>query len=163
MRNLSVIAICIFLTSNLNGQLKPRVDTAPLDINGTILEYNPTNGDFRAYLLPEATRMMTTLEIVSQDGVFSGPTCFLQPGLFDIYTPGKLFKLDPAGFTEISCEAAVQPGLTLDHLVNDLTVSGSLTGGGSLTDAVFLVPEPTSFVLLCLGLFCFQRRFRGVQ
>ncbi len=46
-----------------------------------------------------------------------------------------------------------QAELSADFVVNDLTVDGSLAGGGVL-GAVDLryVPEPSTFVLLALGL-----------
>lgn len=163
MKIFSAIAICLLLTSTLFGQLKPRLDAAPSNVDGTILEYNPDNGDFRAYLLPESTRKMTTLEIVSESGVFDGPggPCIGFDGLFDLYTPGKLFKLDPAGFSEHFCAGAVQTGLSLEFLAEDLTVDGSFSGGGSLSDAVFLVPEPSAATLFVFGLLLLKRRTRN--
>ena len=164
MRNLIAIVTCLVVTSNLFGQLTPRIDTAPLDTNGTILEYDPSNGDFRVYLLPESTKQMTTIEIVSREGIFDGPgaPCLGFTGLFDIYTPGKMFKLDPAGFTEFACEGGARQGLSLEFLTNDLRVDGSFAGGGSLTDAVFLIPEPSGACLFVIGLF-FLRRTKASQ
>ena len=158
MKRLSVIVVVAILsaTSAVSQELKPRLAASPNDPNGTILEYNPSNGDFRFYLLPEATRAMTTIEIVSESAIFDGPGAPCRfVGLFDIYTPRKLFKLDPAGFSDFTCEGAAQTDLTLNFLTEDLTVSGSLAGGGSLTDVVFLVPEPSSVGLFLSGLALF--------
>ena len=161
MKNLIAIAVCILLSTDLFGQLKPRIDIAPSDVNGTIFEYNPSNGDFNVYLLPEAPRKMTTIEIKSQEGVFQEP-CFDFPGVFDIFSAHKLFKLDPAGFSEFTCDGTIQPGLSLEFLANDLTVDGSLERNDDLqptplTDVVFLIPEPSGACLFAIGLLFLGR------
>ena len=158
-----ILATCLFTASIASAQgVNPRLDSAPNDPNGAILEYNPVNGDFRVYQLGEATRAMTTLEITSEAGVFDGPGSCPVFGLFDINSPNKVFRLDPAGFSEYVCDQAVRPGLTLDVLANDLKVAGSLVGGGPIPDAVFLIPEPSAsgLLLIGLGMFCARHRRR---
>ena len=45
-----------------------------------------------------------------------------------------------------------QPGLTEEFVLNDLTVVGSLAGGGVLGDVdLVYIPEPSSLALLGFG------------
>jgi hypothetical protein len=102
---------------------------------------------------------MTTLEIKSTGDFFIGPKPAALSGTFDVWTPVKAFKLEPAGFTSLDL-GQVQAGLTAQQLVDMLTVDGSFVGGGPLTGVnLFVVPEPTSLVLLGIcSLFLFRRR-----
>jgi hypothetical protein len=46
-----------------------------------------------------------------------------------------------------------QPGLSEEFVANDLTVVGSLAGGGGLGEVdLIYVPEPSAMVLLAMGL-----------
>lgn len=70
----------------------------------------------------------TTVEIKSESGMLTGDRPAHFSGLFDVYTPNKAFKLDPAGFGSIAAFANLASGLSS----HDLTVDGSLDGGGPL-------------------------------
>ena len=73
---------------------------------------------------------------------------------FDNDVDTNIFKATFGGsFGSISFGNVAQAGLTEEFLLGDLTVIGSLAGGGDLgnVDLVY-VPEPTSVVLLAVGL-----------
>ena len=58
---------------------------------------------------------------------------------------------------------AVQTGLAEDFLLGDLTVVGSLQGGGALGEVdLIYVPEPANLVLLSVGLLALAARRRPV-
>ena len=58
-----------------------------------------------------------------------------------------------SSFGSLSFGNVAQPGLSEDFIQNDLTVVGSLAGGGHLGDVdLVYVPEPSAFALLILGL-----------
>jgi hypothetical protein len=58
-----------------------------------------------------------------------------------------------SSFSSRSFGNAAQPGLTEDFIANDLSVIGSLWGGGALGDVdLIYVPEPAAVVLLAIGL-----------
>ncbi|MEZ6120115.1 MAG: PEP-CTERM sorting domain-containing protein [Pirellulaceae bacterium] len=120
---------------------------------------------------------VTTLEIVSTGGLFRGTKEDFSStfnGLFDVYTPEKAFKLAPAGFgldqTTFGNLGGAGNNLTFEDLVQDLRISGSLVGGGSLADApggvwiVSAVPEPGTLSMLGLAagslLLWFRNRSR---
>lgn len=158
--NLKTFSIC--LAANLFlfalpsfAQIPVRLDTQLRDPNGVILEYGVEDGSLHIRQLPDATTMMT-LELESAIGFATAPrlTCDLSDGLFDAFPEKPFFKLATAGFSEITCSAGtLEPGLALDTLAAQLTVTGGHTEGvGSIKDAI-LVPEPScgSVWLLLVG------------
>ena len=58
-----------------------------------------------------------------------------------------------SSFGSLSFGNVAQTGLSEDFVLNDLTVVGSLAGGGDLGDVdLIYVPEPASALLLAIGL-----------
>ncbi|MCA9200685.1 MAG: peptidylprolyl isomerase, partial [Planctomycetales bacterium] len=55
-------------------------------------------------------------------------------GTFDVDNNGEIFKLEPSGFNSLSFGRVARTGLTESDLQNDLDVSGSPLGGGSLSN-----------------------------
>ncbi|MCA9150091.1 MAG: hypothetical protein KDA92_12350, partial [Planctomycetales bacterium] len=95
----------------------------------SILFYDPLTG----HLSIENVRPLTTLQLTSASGYFTGirPAAFDSP--FDVSSRTKLFRLDPNGFASLDFDIAVQPGLSFDTLANDLSAIGSLAGGGPIS------------------------------
>ena len=66
-----------------------------------------------------------------------------------------------SSFPSLSFGNVAQIGLSEDFVLNDLTVHGSLAGGGDLGNVdLIYVPEPTSLVLLLLAAFALLARRR---
>jgi hypothetical protein len=135
-------------------------------VNTTILDYDSISGDLRVYQVPAATKPMTTIEIRSASELINEPPCsgFIcgEGG----GPPYKIFKLDPAGFSDILFPEAIKPGISLEFLANDLSVEGSLSGGGRLVDVAFLIPEPANnaaiaaFLGVCPSIIFFPTKHR---
>ena len=124
-----------------------------LDDDIVTLVYDPANGNLsidNPYVAAAEAKPVTTLEIVSASGVFTGTRPPQLNGLFDVFNAGKMFKLDPAGFEDLDFGPAMTAGLD-SMLGDDLTVSGSFLGGGALEIDMMIVPEPSSMVMLALG------------
>lgn len=79
-------------------------------------------------LIKVGTLDATTVEMKSESGLFTGSKPSHFNGRFDVYNANRAFKLDPDGFGTIRGFAFLHPRLT-EH---DLTVDGSLVGGGPL-------------------------------
>ena len=83
-------------------------------------------------------------------------------GSFDNDTDNNIFKATlGSSFGSLSFGNVAQTGLSVEFVLNDLTVVGSLAGGGDLgpVDLIY-VPEPTSLVLLLLAAFALLVRRR---
>ncbi len=95
---------------------------------------------------------------MTQRPVFAYPNLAACPILF----PER--RLRPGS---LSFGLVAQTGLSEEFVANDLTVVGSLAGGGDLgaVDLIY-VPEPSTLVLLTLGLLglvaCGRRRVPSV-
>ena len=97
---------------------------------------------------------LTSINIDSAAGIFTGEAAANLGGSFDNDADGNIFKATfGSSFGSLSFGNVAQPGLSEDFLLNDLTVVGSLAGGGDLgeVDLVY-VPEPVSALLLAIGL-----------
>ena len=72
---------------------------------------------------------------------------------FDNDADGNIFKATFGGsFGSLSFGNVAQPGLSQDFVLNDLSVVGSLAGGGALGDVdLIYVPEPSAALLSLLG------------
>ena len=67
-----------------------------------------------------------------------------------------------SSFGSLSFGNVAQTGLSQEFVLNDLTVVGSLAGGGDLGNVdLIYVPEPTTAVLLGTGLLLFTWAFHG--
>ena len=98
---------------------------------------------------------LTSINVDSASGVFTGQPAENLGGSFDNNTANNIFKATfGSSFGAISFGNVAPPGLSEDFLKNDLSVVGSLAGGGDLgnVDLVYIpVPEPSALVLLVVG------------
>ena len=89
----------------------------------------------------------------SAAAVFTGDPAENLGGSFDNDTDGNIFKATfGSSFGSLSFGTVAPPGLSEDFVAGDLTVVGSLAGGGDLgqVDLVY-IPEPSTRMLLGLG------------
>ena len=97
---------------------------------------------------------LTSINIDSATGTFTGEPAINLGGSFDNDSDNNIFKATFYGsFGSLSFGNVAQSGLSMEFVANDLTVVGSLMGGGDLgaIDCCYL-PEPSTLVLLTLGL-----------
>ena len=109
---------------------------------------------------------LTSINVDSAAGIFTGVAAQNLGGSFDNDADANIFKATFGGsFGSVSFGNVAQAGLSEEFVLNDLSVVGSLAGGGDLgnVDLVY-VPEPTSVLLLSVGLIlgtlCFGRKDR---
>jgi len=132
----------------------------------TSIVYNPTNGEV-AVNAPASTDL-TSINIDSAAGVFTGEPAQNLGGSFDNDTDGNIFKATfGSSFGSLSFGNVAQTGLSEEFVLGDLTVIGSLADGGDLGNVdLIYVPEPSTLVLLTLGLLglvsCGRRRVASV-
>ena len=83
-------------------------------------------------------------------------------GSFDTASDDNIFKATfGSSFGSLSFGVVATPGLAEDFVANDLTVVGSLDGGGGLGDVdLIYVPEPSSALLLVLALVALVAPYR---
>ena len=89
------------------------------------IHYDPQTGEVSS----SSDKQLTTLEIKSERGLFVGDRAASLSGLFDLSNSKKLFKLDPAGFSNLVL-GTLPTGLSLEEVRADLSVDGSQEGGG---------------------------------
>ena len=105
---------------------------------------------------------LTSINIDSAAGIFSGNAAESLGGSFDNDADGNIFKATFGGsFGSLSFGNVAQAGLSEQFVLGDLSVVGSLSGGGDLgnVDLVY-VPEPAAMGLLALGLLVVLPNFR---
>ena len=114
--------------------------------------YDPNTGEL-AVDAPAGTEL-TSINIDSTAGIFTGDPAENLGGSFDNDATENIFKATfGSSFGSLSFGNVAQTGLSEDFLEGDLTVVGSLAGGGGLGDVdLVYVPEPTSIMLLAIGL-----------
>ena len=127
----------------------------------TSVVYDPNTGEV-AVDAP-AGMELTSINIDSAGGIFTGDAAANLGGSFDNDADNNIFKATFGGsFGSLSFGNVAQAGLSEDFLLNDLSVVGSLAGGGDLgnVDLVY-VPEPSTIgmllIAMVLGLGCFRR------
>ena len=105
---------------------------------------------------------LTSINIDSAANIFTGNAAQNLGGSFDNDADNNIFKATfGSSFGSLSFGNVAQSGLAEDFLLGDLTVVGSLQGGGALGDVdLIYVPEPTSLVLLLLAAFALLARRR---
>lgn len=119
----------------------------------TSIIYNPTNGEL-AVDAPASTEL-TSVNIDSASAIFTGEPAQNLGGSFDNDADNNIFKATFGGsFGSLSFGNVAQAGLSEDFVANDLTVVGSLAGGGDLGNVdLIYVPEPSAIALVAIGLF----------
>ena len=126
----------------------------------TSVIYNPTTGEL-AVDAPLAAEL-TSINIDSASGIFTGDPAQNLGGSFDNDSDQNIFKATfGSSFGSLSFGNVAQAGLSEELVANDLSVVGSLAGGGDLGEVdLIYVPEPSTIGLLLvamlLGLRCFR-------
>jgi hypothetical protein len=127
----------------------------------TSVIYDPSTGELQVDA-PSGVEL-TSINIDSAGGIFTSSAAENLGGSFDNDVDNNIFKATFGGsFGSISFGNVAQAGLSEEFVLGDLSVIGSLAGGGDLgnVDLVY-VPEPSTFGLLLLGLLTgLQLRFR---
>jgi hypothetical protein len=99
---------------------------------------------------------LTSINIDSAAGIFTGSAAQNLGGSFDNDADNNIFKATfGSSFGSLSFGNVAQAGLSEQFLLGDLSVVGSLAGGGALgnVDLIYvLVPEPSGIALLGAGL-----------
>jgi hypothetical protein len=97
---------------------------------------------------------LTSINIDSAARIFTGQAAANLGGSFDNDADANIFKATFGGsFGSLTFGNVAQAGLSQEFVLGDLSIVGSLAGGGDLgnVDLVY-VPEPTSALLLAIGL-----------
>ena len=118
----------------------------------TSVVYDPSTGEV-AVDAPSGTEV-TSINIDSAAGIFTGQAAQNLGGSFDNDADANIFKATfGSSFGSLSFGNVARAGLSEQFVLGDLSVVGSLAGGGDLgsIDLVY-VPEPTSALLLAIGL-----------
>jgi hypothetical protein len=122
----------------------------------TSVIYNAATGELGVDT-PAGTEL-TSINIDSAAGIFTAEAAQNLGGSFDNDADNNIFKATFGGsFGTLSFGNVAQPGLGEQFLLNDLSIVGSLAGGGALgnVDLVYVpIPEPTSVVLFLSGSAC---------
>ena len=131
----------------------------------TSIGYDAQTGEI--WVDAPAGRELTSINIDSAGGIFTGRPAENLGGSFDNDADNNVFKATfGAGFGALSFGSVAQPGLAEQFLLEDLTVVGSLSGGGGLgeVDLIYVpVPEPATLLQMALGLLAlltFRQRIR---
>ena len=108
---------------------------------------------------------LTSINIDSAGRIFAGEAAQNLGGSFDNDADGNIFKATFGGsFGSISFGSVAQSGLSEEFVLGDLTVIGSLTGGGDLGEVdLIYVPEPASALLLAVAFLIGLFRIRQVH
>ena len=118
----------------------------------TSVVYDPGTGEVKVDA-PAGTEL-TSVNIDSAAGIFTGAPAESLGGSFDNDADDNIFKATFGGsFGSVSFGNVAQTGLSKEFVLGDLSVVGSLNGGGDLgsVDLVY-VPEPSAVVLTLLAL-----------
>ena len=126
----------------------------PAEGEGTdqvVVTYDAADGNVSV----NATQPITSISLESASGIFTGSAAANLGGPFDVDTDVKVFKaVFGDQFSEVDFGAVAGAGLAKEVLLDDLTASGSLAGGGGTFGPdvqLNYIPEPSTMVLLSLG------------
>ena len=127
---------------------------APAGVAGdgqTSVGYDPSTGE--VFVDAPAGVELTSINIDSSSGLFTAESAQNLGGSFDNDADANIFKATFGGsFGSLSFGNVAPSGLSQDTIMNDLTVVGSLAGGGDLgaVDLIY-VPEPGAVLLMLIG------------
>ena len=158
---IALIAFVILFSNFAAGQdvIHPIPGQGVVGDGNLTIVYDPAAGKWWTDYPSDATPI-TTFELEASEDFFVGPDPDWKVGLFDLYTPTKAFKLDPAGFQTLG-PANAKTGMSESELSQMLTVTGSFLGGGVLQPVdIAVIPEPSAFVLMILGAIIAVRQRR---
>ncbi len=79
---------------------------------------------------------LTTLEIRSKSGIFTGTKPDFLEGLFDVFRSDKFFYLKPSGFGDLTLGRAAQAGLSAASLIADLSIEGAQLPVGGISSSI---------------------------
>ena len=118
----------------------------------TSVVYNANTGEVA--IDAPAGLELTSINIDSTAGIFTGEAAVNLGGSFDNDADNNIFKATfGSSFGSISFGNVAQAGLSEDFVAGDLTVVGSLSGGGALGDVdLIYVPEPSTLMLMALAI-----------
>jgi hypothetical protein len=118
----------------------------------TSVGYNAGTGEL--FVDAPAGIQLTSINIDSAGRIFTGAPAQNLGGSFDNDADGNIFKATfGSSFGSLSFGNVAQSGLSESSLLNDLTVVGSLAGGGALGNVdLIYIPEPSTLILLAMGL-----------
>ena len=137
------LSVSIYLT----GPYAANTGTHEPKEDAVAIKYNPDSGDLQ--IQANTGVELTSFSLQSQSSIFSGQPYDVLEGQFDVSTNDLIFKASLGStFDTLQLSHAVPSGLNQDILLSDLSVDGSLAGGGRLADfTLVFVPEPQSFSL----------------
>jgi hypothetical protein len=117
----------------------------------TSIGYDAGTGEL--FVDPPEGVELTSINVDSASGIFTGSPAENLGGSFDNDADQNIFKATFGGsFGALSFGQVAPAGLSEEFLRGDLSVVGSLAGGGDLgpVDLIY-IPEPSAVVLLALG------------
>jgi hypothetical protein len=127
----------------------------------TSIIYDPATGAL-AVGAPAGTEL-TSINVDSTAGIFTGQAAQNLGGSFDNDSDGNIFKATfGSSFGSLSFGNVAQAGLSEQLVRSDLTVVGSLAGGGGLGNVdLIYVPEPTAAMLILLAVLSLLPLYRA--
>ena len=133
------------------------------DDGQTSIVYDAGTGEVRVDA--PAGKELTSVNITSAGSLFIGDKPAVLDGAFDNFGTDNIFKATFGGsFGSVTFGKVLESGLGEDAVAGDLSVVGSLAGGGDLGDVdLVYIPEPAS-VMMCwiaLAMLLWSRRCRG--
>ncbi len=106
----------------LNDSAEAETTSVTIEIgDGVFVIYNPVTGELRT----DSDLGITSLEIKSESGIFTGSPALNLGGPFDIDTDVKIFKLSESGFQDLTFGNVAQKGLSEEFVRRDLKIAGS--------------------------------------
>ena len=157
MRGLTVFAVTVVVTAVARpagaGSFSAISPGGQIGDGQTSVCYNPSNGEL--FVDAPAGVELTSINIDSAAGIFTGDPAQNLGGSFDNDSDNNIFKATfGSSFGSLSFGNVAQAGLSEDFVTNDLTVVGSLAGGGDLgnVDLPYMCPEPSTLLLALLGI-----------
>ena len=107
----------------------PTDKLSPISTSGaadTTVYYEPSSGGLA---VGSTLGDLTTIQLASSSDSFLEGTV---PGLFDVRVSDRLFWLHPSGKGVLRFQEALPSGLTESEVLSDLSIDGSVAGGGDL-------------------------------